>query len=250
MYRALSIAGFDPSGGAGVLMDIKIFTRLEVYGYGVVSAITVQSPRDVYEVHCLEPSVFRKCLDTALCHLLPNAVKIGMLGSSEIVTETSKSLKRFGVRNIVVDPVFRAKNGVPLLTDDGVQIMIYRLFPLATVITPNISEASRILGYPVQTVEDAKSAAREFYRRFNVAVVVKGGHLVGEPVDIFFDGSELLELKGKRISGAPHGTGCVFSSAIAAILAKGVALSEAVSGAKRLTQEFIRMAKGEPLIPL
>ncbi|MGB9561475.1 MAG: bifunctional hydroxymethylpyrimidine kinase/phosphomethylpyrimidine kinase [bacterium] len=250
MKRALAISGFDPTGGAGILLDIKVFSRFEVYGYGVITAYTVQTPRDVLEIKPQDASTFRKALQTLLYHLSPNAVKIGMLASSELVNETAMLIKRFSLKNIVLDPILKSKNGYPLITDEGIKEMIYRLFPLVALVMPNADEISTFTGMEVKNIENARIAVREFYKSFKVPVLLKGGHLDGEPVDIFYDGNNLLEFGGKRKRNSPHGTGCLLSAACTAILAKGTKLDDAIAGAKKFTAMIIKSAGNEPLLPL
>lgn len=250
MKRALAISGFDPTGGAGILMDIKVFTRLEVYGYGVITAYTVQTPKDVIEIKPQEAKIFERSLTTVLYHMMPSAVKIGMLASSEIVNETAQIIKRFSLKRIVLDPVLRAKNGVPLITDDGFNGMIYKLFPLVDLVTPNTNEMSKFVGGEIKTIDDAKQAVIQFYNKFRVPVLLKGGHLKNDPVDIFYDGKNIVEFAGKREACSPHGTGCFFSSAIVAIFAKGVELKEAIAGAKKFTESIIRKVGDELLLPI
>ena len=235
---AMTIAGSDSGGGAGIQADLKTFAAFGVYGTSVVTAITAQNTVAVTGVHEVPAEMVAAQIEAVMSDLGADAVKTGMLSSIAIIDTVAGELRRLGVDLLVVDPVMVAKSGDRLLREDAVDALKSRLIPLATVVTPNIPEAETLTGMVVRSLEDARRAAEGIMRMGAQSVVVKGGHLPGDPVDLFYDGSRFLEFPGKRIdTTSTHGTGCTFASAVAAGLAKGHDLANAVAEAKEYVSE-------------
>jgi hydroxymethylpyrimidine/phosphomethylpyrimidine kinase len=230
---ALTIAGSDSGGGAGIQADLKTFAFLGVHGTSAVTAITAQNTRGVTEILELPPSLVREQIRVVVEDLGVAAAKTGMLSSAEIIEAVAESVERFGVTNLVVDPVMVAKGGAKLLRDDAVDALRTRLLPLAAVVTPNLPEAEVLLGRRIETLAERKQAARDILGLGARAVVVKGGHAPGDAIDVYFDGSGFVELSAPRVETAnTHGSGCVFSAAIAAGLARELRTEVAVRQAK------------------
>jgi hydroxymethylpyrimidine/phosphomethylpyrimidine kinase len=233
---AITIAGLDSGGGAGIGADLKTFAAMGVHGAAAVTCVTAQNTREVREVHCLSPPLVRAQIMAVWDDMGVDAGKTGMLGTREIVEAVAETVSRLGLP-LVVDPVMEAKAGVRLLADDAVEALRRRLIPLARVVTPNRYEAEVLAGVKIRSVEDAKRAAELIHRELGAGVVVvKGGHLdAGEAVDVVYAGGTFHELAAPRLSSrATHGAGCCFSAAIAAGLAKGLGPLEAVRQAKQL----------------
>lgn len=230
---ALTIAGSDSGGGAGIQADLKTFSALGIFGKTVITSITSQNTLGVQAVDDLPVSVIESQLRSILEDGKCQAVKTGMLGNEQIVDRVATLLKRYRVKNLVVDPVIFSSSGKKLLTSAGVEMMKERLFPLAHLVTPNIKEAEILSGIKIRLPADRKRAARKILKLGVRAVVITGGHLKGKPEDLFLDNSGLEILSSERLSESdPHGTGCVFSSAITAGLASGKQILPAVIDAK------------------
>ena len=230
---ALTIAGSDSSGGAGIQADLKTFAALGVHGTSAITAITAQNTVTVTDILELPVALIRAQIAAVVEDMRVQATKTGMLASSEIIEAVARSIVDYGIRNLVVDPVMLAKGGSKLLRDDAVDALRTRLLPLAAIITPNLPEAEAILGRTIRTLTERRQAARDLVAFGPRAVVVKGGHADDDVTDVYCDGSELVDLPATRISTAnTHGSGCVFSAAIAAGLAKGLDPLAAVREAK------------------
>jgi hydroxymethylpyrimidine/phosphomethylpyrimidine kinase len=243
MYRCLTIAGSDSGGGAGIQADLKTFAALGVYGASALTAVTAQNTQGVQGVLELPLEIVGAQLDAVLSDIGADAAKTGMLSSAPIIELVSESLRRWGTDKLVVDPVMVAKSGDRLLREDAVAALKERLLPLALVVTPNLPEAEALAGRPVRTREEMEDAARAIAGLGARNVVVKGGHSEGAPVDLLFDGERFVEYEARRIpSRNTHGTGCTFAAAIAAELAKGASVPDAVGVAKLYTTEAIRQA--------
>ena len=243
MKRALTIAGSDSGGGAGIQADLKTFAALGVYGTSALTAITAQNTLGVTGVQELTPDMVGAQIDAVFSDIGADAVKTGMLSNSRIIQVVAGKVEEHGLPNLVVDPVMVAKGGDPLLQEEAVDALCTLLVPLALVVTPNLPEASVLVGYPVETLEQARQAARDIVAMGSRSVVVKGGHLQGDAVDVFYDGREFRELSAPRIeTTSTHGTGCTFASAIAAGLANGMSIEEAVGQAKEYVTEAIRQS--------
>lgn len=226
--RLLTIAGSDSGGGAGIQADLKTFAALQTFGMSVLTALTAQNTEGVQGVHMLPASFVGQQLDSVLGDLGADAIKTGMLGTKEIVEVTVAKIKKYGIATVVVDPVMVSTSGHALLQPDAVETYKTELFPLATVITPNIKEAQHLLDFEVITVEDMKKAARALHKMGPKWVLLKGGDKHGEQedattaTDVLFDGQSFHILRAPRVLNTKnvHGTGCTFASAIASLLAK------------------------------
>jgi hydroxymethylpyrimidine kinase/phosphomethylpyrimidine kinase len=231
---ALTIAGSDPSGGAGLQADLKTFAALGVYGMAVVTALTAQNTREVTGVHDVPPEFVGEQLDAVLTDIVPDAVKTGMLSNAAVIRVAAERVRRYEVAKLVVDPVMVAKSGDRLLAAEAVRALRDELLPLALVVTPNLPEAEELLGREVRTLEAMRKAARQVHEMGAANVVMKGGHLAGDTAtDLLFDGKTYHEFASARVpTKNTHGTGCTFASAIAAYLALGEPVPEAVRRAK------------------
>lgn len=247
---ALTIAGSDSSGGAGIQADLKTFAALEVYGASVVTALTAQNTLGVQAVHVAPPRVIGAQIDSVLGDLAVGAIKTGMLGDTATVEAVVAGLARHPPLPLVVDPVMVATSGDVLLADDAIAAVRRLLIPGARLITPNLPEAARLLGSAVAVSEDEmRRQAEQLHGLGPMAVLVKGGHgASAEAVDILFDGREMLRLAAPRIATPhTHGTGCTLSAAIAALLARGLPLAESVRTAKGFLTEAIRAGAGQSI---
>ncbi|HUT74885.1 MAG TPA: bifunctional hydroxymethylpyrimidine kinase/phosphomethylpyrimidine kinase [Armatimonadota bacterium] len=241
--RALTIAGSDSCGGAGLEADLKVFAALGVYGACAVTAVTAQNSRGVIGFEGIAPSLVAQQIDAVLDDVGANAVKTGMLSSTAIVEVVAERLAAHGVRGLVLDPVIVAKDGTHLLTDDGVSAMREKLLPLAVVITPNAPEAETLTGVSAAGLDDAARAARALVEMGAGAALVKGGHLPGPAVDVLWDGRQQTVFQNPRLPGPPvHGTGCVLAAAIAGYLARGETLVDAVTHARSFLQRALEDA--------
>lgn len=230
---ALTIAGSDSGGGAGIQADLKTFTAFGVFGKTVITSVTSQNTLGVQAVDDLPVGVVESQLKSIFEDGKCQAVKTGMLGNDQIVDRIASLLKRYRVKNLVVDPVIFSSSGKRLLTAEGVEMMKERLLPLAHLVTPNIREAEILSGVKIRQLSDMKRAARKILKLGVRAVVLTGGHLKGKPEDLFLDNNGMQVLTSERLSESdPHGTGCVFSSAITAGLASGLQTLPAVQEAK------------------
>ncbi len=240
--RALTIAGSDSGGGAGIQGDLKVFFALGCHGTSAVTALTAQNTLSVTGIHEVPADFVAEQIAAVASDIGIDAAKTGMLSSAEIVTSVAKAVRAQEVGKLVVDPVFVSKHGNRLLAGDAVDALRYELFPLATLITPNLFEAGALVGREIASLEDARDAARELHRFGPQAVLVKGGHLgEDQAVDVFFDGASIIEVAGPRYDTEDtHGTGCALSAAICARLAAGEALGEAVRQGKTFVSGAIR----------
>jgi hydroxymethylpyrimidine/phosphomethylpyrimidine kinase len=238
MKRVLTIAGTDPSGGAGLQADLKVFSDMSVKGYSVVTALTAQTSTRVMAVTAVSSVFVAKELDAVMAECGKaslDAIKIGMLSKAAIVGVVISFLKKHPEVSVVLDPVFHSTSGMALLDKRGIE-RVRALLPLSTVVTPNLEEASVLCSRPVRTVKDMKEAAQRIGAMGASNVVIKGGHLKKSAVDILYDGKGFHYFEGKRVSSEKekfHGTGCRFSSAIAANLAKGKSVKKSVEEAKK-----------------
>lgn len=244
MNVALTIAGSDPSGGAGIQADLKTFHQFGVYGEAALTLATVQNTRGVFAVELLEPDFVVRQVRAVVEDIAPQAAKTGALGSRMIVEAVAAEAARFAFP-LVVDPVMISKHGAPLLSDDARKAVEICLLPHATLVTPNLPEAAALTGIAVEDVASMREAARRIHGMGARHVLVKGGHLEAQATDLLFDGVEFHEFAGERIDTPhTHGTGCSYSAAITAQLAAGVGLVDAVACAKRWITEAIRTNPG------
>ena len=236
MSTALTIAGSDSSGGAGIQADIKTMTCNGIFAMSAITALTAQNTTGVSAIMEVKPEFLKEQIKAVVTDIFPDAVKTGMLSSSALIKVISDSIKEYGLKNIVVDPVMVATSGAKLITDEAIETLKKELLPLATVITPNIPEAEVLFASKIQNETDMEIAAKEISSKFGCAVLLKGGHSLNDANDYLFDaksGNDGIWFYGKKINNPnTHGTGCTLSSAIAANLAKGKSLSEAVKNAK------------------
>ena len=233
MKTALTIAGSDSSGGAGIQADIKTMTMHGVYAMSAITAMTAQNTTGVRGIQESTPEFLRQQLDAVFEDIRPDAVKIGMVSSAELIRVIADRLRYYGAGNVVVDPVMVASAGSSLIRQDAVQMLIRELVPISTLVTPNIPEAQILSGMTIETKEDMITAAKQIGDSYRCAVLLKGGHSVNDANDLLYAKGELIWFKGKRIDNPnTHGTGCTLSSAIAANLAMGYDLAEAIHRAK------------------
>ncbi|HWR52302.1 MAG TPA: bifunctional hydroxymethylpyrimidine kinase/phosphomethylpyrimidine kinase [Bryobacteraceae bacterium] len=241
---ALTIAGSDPSGGAGIQADLKTFHQFRVYGEAVITLLTVQNTTRVDRVETLSPDLVIAQLLAVIEDIPPAAAKTGALGNQALVEAVAEEAARFAFP-LVVDPVMISKHGAALVSAEARRAIAERLIPRAYLVTPNLEEAEALTGTPVRTVADMRRAAEAIVTLGARAALVKGGHLAGIPIDVLFDGSGWHEFSGDRIDTPnTHGTGCTYSAAIVAGLAHGLELRAAVAQAKRFIDEAIRTNPG------
>jgi len=239
--KALTIAGSDPSGGAGIQADLKTFSVLRVYGMAVIAALTAQNTLGVASIMPVPAGMLKSQLDTLLSDIRPEAAKTGMLSTAANVELVAAKVREYGLTTLVVDPVMLATSGASLLELDAQVVFRKKLLPLALLITPNLDEARTLTGKQVATVDDMEEAALHVHGMGARNVLVKGGHLDGDSTDVFFDGKEFFHLRAERIASRnTHGTGCVLSAAITAHLALGKPVNEAVREGKQFVTEAIR----------
>ncbi|WP_246938931.1 bifunctional hydroxymethylpyrimidine kinase/phosphomethylpyrimidine kinase [Bacillus pinisoli] len=241
-YKALTIAGSDSGGGAGIQADIKTFQELQVFGMTAITAITSQNTLGVQDVFPIPVETITSQLKSIADDLTPDALKTGMLFSSELIEAVSEAIRMYSFRNLVVDPVMVAKGGAQLLQEEAVEAVKNHLIPLATIITPNIPEAEVLTGKNIKTIEDRKEAAKWLKDLGAEHVIIKGGHGLEEmAVDLYYDGTNFELLSTPRLQTKnTHGTGCTFSAAITANLAKGKSVFAAVQDAKNYIQLAIQ----------
>ena len=238
---ALTIAGSDSSAGAGIQADLKTFSALGVYGITAVTCIVAETPGRVSTIEPVTAGLVRDQIDVLLRAFPVTAIKTGLLFSTQIIAEIARGLRGGAPRPLVIDPVMVATSGDPLLEHDTVQAYERDLFPLATVLTPNLSEAAHLLGEAISDLNGMRKAGRVLAKKYGVAVLLKGGHLPGnEAVDLLFAADKVSEFSAPFYPGvATHGTGCTYSAAIAAGLAHGLALEQAITRAKKFVSAAI-----------
>ena len=233
MRTALTIAGSDSSGGAGIQADIKTMTMNGVFAMSAITALTAQNTTGVTGILNATPDFLEKELDAIFTDIFPDAVKIGMVSSAELITVIAEKLKAYGAQHVVVDPVMVATSGAKLLEDDAIDTLKEKLLPLAEVLTPNIPEAEILAGMKIESPTDMETAARTISETYGCAVLCKGGHDLNDANDLLWKDGAGRWFKGRRIANPnTHGTGCTLSSAIASNLAKGYGLDESVEKAK------------------
>ena len=233
MKTALTIAGSDSSGGAGIQADLKTMTLNGVFAMSAVTALTAQNTTGVTDILEATPAFLEAELDAVFTDIFPDAVKIGMVSSGELITVIARKLRQYGARHIVVDPVMVATSGAKLLRDEARTVLMEELLPLAEVVTPNIPEAELLSGRSIATPADMEAAAADIGTRYGCAVLCKGGHQLNDANDLLWKNGTLRWFNGRRIDNPnTHGTGCTLSSAIASNLAKGYDLDASVERAK------------------
>ena len=233
MYTALTIAGSDSSGGAGIQADIKTMTANRVYAMSAITALTAQNTTGVTDIMEVTPKFLAEQLDSIFTDINPDAIKTGMVSSSELIETIADKLTEYHAKNIVVDPVMVATSGAKLISDDAIDTLKQELFSLADVLTPNIPEAEVLTGRTISNAEEMIDAAKMISETYNCAVLCKGGHTINDANDLLYVNNTYRWFYGKRIQNPnTHGTGCTLSSAIASNLAKGFDLETSVCRAK------------------
>ena len=235
MKTALTIAGSDSSGGAGIQADIKTMTMNGVFAMSAITALTAQNTTGVTGISEVSPEFLKQQIDAVFTDIYPDAVKIGMVSSPELIEVIAERLSFYQAKNIVVDPVMVATSGAKLINDDARDVLVQKLLPLATAITPNIPEAEELSGMMIKSREEMEAAAKMISEKIgsDVAVLLKGGHSICDADDLLYSNSGMKWYHGRRIDNPnTHGTGCTLSSAIASFLAKGCTLEESVGNAK------------------
>jgi len=257
MKTALTIAGSDPSGSAGIQLDLKTFSALNVWGCAVITSLTAQNSVGVEDTFRITGDFVYQQIKTLTEDLKIDAVKIGMLLTADVVYHVSLAIKDLKLKNIVLDTIIKSKNGKYLLSPEALEIFKRELIPLSAVITPNIPEAEALSGLKINSISDMKETAKRLKELTSGVVVIKGGHFIKDKnvVDIIFDGKEFIELVYPAVkTEAPRGTGCLFSSAIAGYIAKGFSKIEAIKKAKALINlaihNNIKLGKGHPFLTL
>jgi hydroxymethylpyrimidine/phosphomethylpyrimidine kinase len=247
MKKVLTIAGSDSCGGAGIQADLKSFSANGVYGMSVITAITAQNTMGVFAVKDLENEIIKAQIDAIFTDIDVDAVKIGMVSAISTIDAISEKLELYKPKNIVLDPVMISKSGYSLLKPESKTALIKKLIPIASLITPNIPEAEEILHemhsdiISIETIEQMESASKEMYKLGCKSVLLKGGHMKGEAIDVFYDGSEIMHFSSERINTKnTHGTGCTLSSAIAANLALGFSIRDAIKNSKQYITTAIK----------
>ena len=242
-FRVLTIAGSDSGGGAGIQADLKTITVLGGFGMSVITALTAQNTLGVHGIHGVPPEFVAAQFDAVATDIGIDAAKTGMLATSEVIRMVAGKIRQYGIVKLVVDPVMVAKGGMSLIREEAKATLIAELIPLAFVLTPNIPEAEVLAGIRIATLADMREAARIIRKMGARHVVVKGGHLAGDAVDLLYDGESFRELRAPRIATADtHGTGCTYSAAIATGLAFRKEVAEAVTDAKHYITEAVHHA--------
>ena len=240
MKTVLTIAGSDTIGGAGIQADIKTITMNGAYAMSVITALTAQNTTGVKEIQESTPLFLKQQLDAVFEDIYPDAVKIGMVASEELIRVISERIKYYGAKNIVVDPVMVATSGSELMKSNALRTFTEELLPISTLITPNIPEAQVLSGITIETKDDMVTAARILGDKYHCAVLLKGGHSINDANDLLYEGGRITWFEGKRINNPnTHGTGCTLSSAIATNLAKGFSLDESIKTAKEYISDAL-----------
>lgn len=243
MIKILSIAGSDPSGGAGIQADLKMFQKLGVFGMAVPAALTMQNSRGVSGVHALPSEALSDQLAALLPDIRPDAVKTGMLLSRQNVAVVAAAVRKFRIRKLVIDPVFRSSSGAALMQKDAISALKKVLLPMALIVTPNIMEAEALSGIPIRCEGDMDFAAGMILDQGPAYVLIKGGHRKGPATDTLYGGRTVLSFSTPRRKGGFHGTGCALSAAIAVFIGSGYPVEKAVEKAKQAVDSLLKTAK-------
>jgi len=243
MIKVLSIAGSDPSSGAGIQADLKVFQALGVYGMAIPVALTAQNSRGVSAIYTAGPKAFSAQVDALLSDITPDALKTGMLLMPWAVRTVAKATTNYGIKNLIIDPVIRSSSGEVLLKPDAIRSLRKNLLPLALVLTPNIPEAETLAGLKIKSKQDMDLAAGQLLDMGPQYILIKGGHARGPAVDTLYGGKTVLSFSTKRRKGDFHGTGCVLSSAITVFIAQGFPVEKAVEKAKLFVDSLLITAK-------
>jgi len=243
MIKLLSIAGSDPSSGAGIQVDLKTFQALGVFGMAIPAALTVQNSQGVLRVEPLSGQLLSRQLDALLSDIKLDAIKTGMLLTEENVEAVTKAVKKFTVRNLVIDPVLRSSSGRMLMQPDAIGVLRKKLIPLALVVTPNVPEAEALSGISIGSDQDLDFAAGKLLDSGPSFVLIKGGHRRGPATDTLYGGKTVLTFSTLRRKGEFHGTGCVLSSALTVFIAEGLPVEKAVEKAKQFVDKLLMTAE-------
>ena len=231
--KCLTIAGSDCSGGAGIQADLKTFAAHRVFGMSVIVSVVAENTARVIAIQDIEPAIIDNQLEAVFEDIEVDAIKIGMLSTTKTMETVAAKLKSYKANKTVIDPVMYAKNGAPLMATTAIDCLIKTIIPIATILTPNIPEAQKISGHMINKVSEMKEAAKIIYDLGGAGILIKGGHLATEATDLFYDGRNFFEFEAARINTKnTHGTGCTYSSAIAANLANGLSTIESIAKAK------------------
>ncbi len=243
MIKVLSIAGSDPSSGAGIQSDLKVFQNLGAFGMAIPSALTVQNSRGVTGVQPVSAPFLTMQVEALLSDMKPDAMKTGMLLTRENVDAVARAVSKFKIRDLVVDPVLRSSSGKILLERNAVQALKRKLFPKALIITPNVPEAEALTGLSIGSEQEMDFAAGKLLDMGASYVLIKGGHRSGPAVDTLYGGKTVLSFSTPRRNGEFHGTGCALSSAIAVFIARGFGVEKAVEKAKQFVDSLLKTAQ-------
>ncbi len=243
MIKVLSIAGSDPSAGAGIQLDLKVFQSLGAFGMAIPAALTIQNSNGVYGAEAVSARLFSKQLEFLFSDIKPDAVKTGMLLTRRNVELVAWAVKKYKIKNLVIDPVVRASSGHVLLQPDAVRSLKKDLFPQAVIITPNIPEAGILTNLAIKNETDMDFAAGRLLDMGPSYVLIKGGHGKGQATDTLYGGKTVLSFSTERLKGEYHGTGCAFSSAIAVFIGQGFPVEKAVENAKQVVEKMLRKSK-------
>lgn len=243
MEKVLAIAGSDPSGGAGIQADLKMFQRYGAFGMAVPAALTVQNSRGVRSAWPVPPKVFSRQLSVLLADIKPDAVKTGMLLTRRNIEIVAQAVVRFRIRKLIVDPVIRSTSGAVLMKGDALRMFRKRLLPHALIVTPNVGEAETLSGMTIRCEQDMDFAAGLILDRGPSYVLIKGGHRKGPATDTLYGGKTVLSFSTPRRKGEFHGTGCALSAAITVFIARGYPVEKAVEKAKQTVDSMLKTAK-------
>ena len=244
MYYALTIAGSDPSGGAGIQADLKTFAHFKVYGFSVITNITIQNTLGIINNYSLPAKTVAAQLEAILNDIEIDTAKIGMLGNNKITKAIIKILKRSPIKNLIIDPILFSKNQYPMIDKEAIKLLIDDLIPIAKLVTPNIYEASKLTNINIKNQDDMKDAAKKLTNMGTKAILLKGGHLKSNKIiDLFYDGKEFIPFKKiYNKNKNPHGTGCALSAAITANLAKKKSLLKSITIAENFITKAIALS--------
>lgn len=249
----LTIAGFDPTGGAGITRDLKVFNSLGFSGVASITSIVVQDTFGVKAIYPIPLHQVQKQIQTLMGDVKIEGVKIGVIGNSEILSYLIEFIEKNSFHYVVIDPIIKSASGKVFLKERDVIIMMEKLFPLSTLVTPNIDEASAMIGRKIYSLNDMESSAIEIWRKCKAPVLIKGGHLKGEKIDVLFDGKGVFKVKSEEIRKSVHGTGCILSSSILCYLSSGLSLRESVRKGKEFVtskiRESFKLGKGQLIAP-
>ena len=241
--KVLSIAGSDPSSGAGIQVDLKVFQVLGAYGMAIPAALTVQNSRGVSAVEPVSSYMLSRQIEALLSDITPDAIKTGMLLTKRNVVAVARAMREYKIRNLVIDPVLRSSSGKALLQPQAISVLKKELFPLPRIITPNIPEAEALTGIAIKSDQDMDLAAGILLDMGPAFVLIKGGHLQGAAVDTLYGGKTVMSFSTNRRKGDFHGTGCVLSAAITVFISQGLSVEKAVEKAKQSVDRMLRTAR-------